>query len=154
EPFVYELVCGLVPPPAGPFGLDPDVKEERVWLEEQVGRRLLMAERERASAMVRNAEGAKEHFCAQLGGGESFLAQLGGPHRYPVLSGVRSELSRWRFYHQFRTDSQAPARAPQVGVRTPALAHDGSDLAAALMTIVDIGDGGALRAAVARAFDG
>jgi predicted ATPase len=34
------------------------------------------------------------------------------------------------------------------------LAHDGSDLAAALQTIIEIGDGDALRAAVADAFDG
>ncbi|HYO70993.1 MAG TPA: AAA family ATPase, partial [Archangium sp.] len=28
----YELSCGLVPPPQGPFMLDPYVKEETVWL--------------------------------------------------------------------------------------------------------------------------
>src|SRR5712691_9136994 len=57
-----------------------------------------------------------------------------------LLAEARARLGRWRFYHAFRTDADAPARQPQVGVRTPALAHDGRDLAAALMTIREIGD--------------
>lgn len=60
----------------------------------------------------------------------------------------------WRFYDQFRTDRDAPARQMQVGTRTPVLSHDGRDLAAALQTIKEVGDGDALEAAVADAFDG
>jgi predicted ATPase len=41
-----------------------------------------------------------------------------------------------------------------VGVRTPVLAHDGRDLAAALQTIIENGDDEALRQAVDRAFPG
>jgi predicted ATPase len=71
-----------------------------------------------------------------------------------LLAELRARLGRWRFYHAFRTDADAPARQPQVGVRTPALAHDGRDLAAALMTIREIGDAPALRDAVSQAFSG
>jgi predicted ATPase len=60
----------------------------------------------------------------------------------------------WRFYHQFRTDDQSPLRRSQAAVRTPVLTHDGSDLAAALETICEIGDGDALSGAIAEAFDG
>jgi predicted ATPase len=60
----------------------------------------------------------------------------------------------WRFYDHLRTDAQAPARTAQVGTRTPVLSHDGADLAAALQTIVEIGDAGALDEAVSRAFPG
>ena len=49
---------------------------------------------------------------------------------------------------------QAPARAPQLGSRTPVLSGDGHDFAAALQTINEIGDADALYAAVADAFDG
>jgi predicted ATPase len=63
-------------------------------------------------------------------------------------------LVRWRFYHHFRTDLDAPVRQPQVGVRTPALAHDGRDLAAALITIEQIGDRALLHESVERAFPG
>lgn len=41
-----------------------------------------------------------------------------------------------------------------MGVRTPALAHDGSDLAAALMTVQEIGDRALLHQSVERAFPG
>lgn len=82
------------------------------------------------------------------------LAQIVEPQRFPLLSELRARLLRWRFYHSFRTDTEAPARQPQVGTRTPALAHDGRDLAAALMTIDQIGDREALHEAVAQAFPG
>jgi predicted ATPase len=45
-------------------------------------------------------------------------------------------------------------RHPQVGVRTPVLAHDGRDLAAALMTIWEIGDRRALEQGLDDAFPG
>jgi predicted ATPase len=45
-------------------------------------------------------------------------------------------------------------RQPQIGVYTPVLSHDGSDLAAALETILEIGDAAALHQTVADAFGG
>jgi len=80
------------------------------------------------------------------------LAQVVEPQRFPLLAELRARLGRWRSYHAFRTDADAPARQPQVGVRTPALAHDGRDLAAALMTIREIGDGAPLDEAISHAF--
>jgi predicted ATPase len=32
DDLAYQLACGLMPPPQGPFKLDPDVKEETVWV--------------------------------------------------------------------------------------------------------------------------
>jgi predicted ATPase len=43
---------------------------------------------------------------------------------------------------------------PQIGTRTTVLSHDGADLAAALQTIVEIGDAAALAEAVDDAFPG
>jgi predicted ATPase len=153
EDLAYELSCGLVPPPQGPFTLDPDVKEETVWLHEGK-RRHVVAERRSGSAFARDAEGHRTTFAAELWSGESVLAQLSEPHRFPLLSALRGELLRWRFYHHFRTDLASPLRQEQVGVRTPALGHDGRDLAAALMTIDNIGDDRALHEAVESAFPG
>jgi predicted ATPase len=153
DDLAYQLACGLMPPPQGPFHLDPDVKEETVWLVDG-GKRHVVAQREAGSAFLRDAEGNRTSFPFDLWNGESFLAQLSEPHRFPLLSTLRSLLVRWRFYHHFRTDPDAPVRQPQVGVRTPALAHDGSDLAAALMTIQDIGDRALLHESVERAFPG
>jgi predicted ATPase len=63
-------------------------------------------------------------------------------------------MSRWRFYHHFRTDAESPLRHPQVGVRTPVLSHDGRDLAAALQTINEIGMSEELHEAIRQAFPG
>ncbi|MFL5406494.1 MAG: AAA family ATPase [Myxococcales bacterium] len=153
EDLAFELQLGIIPPPQGAFALDPDVKEERLLVEDR-GKRHLVAERRGKSAWSRDVEGTRTTFPFQLWGGESVLSQVVEPLRFPLLAEVRARLTNWRFYHSFRTDADAPARQAQVGVRTPALAHDGGDLAAALMTIREIGDGAALDEAVARAFPG
>ena len=57
-------------------------------------------------------------------------------------------MRNWRFYDQFRTDRDTPSRQPQLGTRTPILAHDGHDVAAAIQTIREIGDVQALDAAI------
>jgi len=65
---------------------------------------------------------------------------------------LRQSIQQWRFYDHFRTDADSPARLTHVGTRTPVLAHDGSDVAAALQTIIEVGDAAALDEAVADAF--
>lgn len=155
EVFAYELRLGLPSPPQNPpppFGLDPEVKEETIRTVESPHAKLL--ERRNLSVMLRDEEGRPQTFAGQLDLNESVLSQLAEPHRYPVLSTLRERLRRWRFYHQIRTDQDSPVRATQVGTRTPVLAHDGHDLAAALETIFEIGDDKALNEAVDEAFDG
>ena len=84
---------------------------------------------------------------------ESMLTELADPERAPELLRVRRLIRGWRFYDGFRADAEAPARTPQVGTRTPVLADDGRDLAAALQTIRENGRS-ELDRAVADAFDG
>jgi predicted ATPase len=156
DDFDFEMSCGPVPPvPKEPphFLLDPEVKEERAYVRDG-GRRHLMLERKDRTAFLRDHEGNRVTFPGDLWANESVLSQLAEPHRFPVLSGVRSQFLAWRFYHHFRTDSDAPIRQPQIGIRTPVLSHDGRDLAAALQTILTIGDGGALERHLMRAFPG
>ncbi|MGD1278880.1 AAA family ATPase [Mycobacterium seoulense] len=83
----------------------------------------------------------------------SVLAEYAHPHALPELAAVRERLRGWRFYDGFRVDADAPAHHPQVGTRTPVLADDGSNLAAAIQTIIEAGIEG-LGNAVAEAFDG
>ena len=71
---------------------------------------------------------------------ESVLTEVIDPARAPELLWVREQVRSWRFYDHFRTDHEAPARQTQIGTRTPVLHHDGRDLAAALQTIIEIGD--------------
>jgi predicted ATPase len=64
------------------------------------------------------------------------------------------DLQEWRFYDYFRTDPESPLRHPQPSVRTPILAHDGVDLAAALQTIREDGDAEALDESIEAVFPG
>ena len=57
---------------------------------------------------------------------------------YPELAYIRQLLESWRIYDRFDLSADAPARAPSLGLCTPALAADGHDLASALATIFDI----------------
>ena len=155
EQFDYELVCGLPEPNDLPsaFHLDPLLKEETVRFRDGKSSVLLL-ERGKSGAMARDAEGKRASFPMMLTRSESVLSQISEPHRFPHLSALRDLLTRWRFYHAFRTDEGSPLRQPQIGTFTPVLSHDGRDLAAALQTILEIGDSDGLREAVGGAFPG
>lgn len=154
----YELSLGLPDANDVPsaFALDPRVKEETVVVRD--GRkRVALLERGLNSAWARDAaEGKRTEYplAEVLARSESVLAHLSEPHRYPHLSVLRETLAGWRFYQHFRTDGDAPLRQPQIGVFTPVLAHDGRDLAAALQTVVELGDADGLFLAVRRGLDG
>ncbi len=152
--YAYELRLGLPNRDVEltMFGLDPEVKEETIRT--VVKPKVNLLERRSTSAMLRDIDGHPITFGAQLDTRESVLSQLGEPHRYPVLSALRERLRHWRFYHQFRSDAESPMRSPQIGSYTPVLAHDGNDLAAALQTIIEIGDVRRLQDAIGDAFDG
>ena len=67
---------------------------------------------------------------------------------------MRERMRAWRFHDSLRTDEHAPARSPQIGTHAPILAHDGGNLAAALQTIIEIGDADALAQSIDDAFPG
>jgi predicted ATPase len=157
DTFNYELICGLPqhsPESRSAFESDPEVKEEHVWMEEPRGLKVTFFQRNPKGAWILDSEERLTDYSGELLPTESVLSQLREPHLYPELSALRMEMSQWRFYHHFRTDHDSPLRHPQVGVRTPVLSHDGSDLAAALQTIVEVGQEQELHEAIAQAFPG
>ena len=157
DTFSYELVCGLPKQTSGEksaFSLDPEVKEERVWMDAPHGLKVTFFERSPKGAWILDNDERLSDYSGELLPTESVLSQLREPHLYPELSSLRTEMSRWRFYHHFRTDAESPLRHPQVGVRTPVLAHDGRDLAAALQTINEVGQSQDLHEAIRQAFPG
>ena len=157
ETFGYELICGLpkhTPPSKSAFDLDPEVKEERVWMDTPQGLKVTFFERTPKGAWILDNDERLADYSGELLPTESVLSQLREPHLYPELSSLRTEMSRWRFYHHFRTDAESPLRHPQVGVRTPVLSHDGRDLAAALQTIDEVGQSQDLHEAVRQALPG
>ena len=154
DTFNYDLVCGLPKPYRSAFDLDPEVKEERVWMEGPRGMKVTFFERNSERAWILDHEERLADYSGELLPTESVLSQLREPHLYPELSALRAEMNQWRFYHHFRTDHESPLRHPQVGVRTPVLGHDGRDLAAALQTIIEIGHEEDLHDAIRSAFPG
>src|SRR3954462_4234497 len=156
EDFGYELQVGLPSPNEHALGtmftLDPRVKEEYIWPAGK--RKVLMLKRDQPSAWLRNAEGNMVTYPFSILKYESVLSQIIDPHLYPEISAIRHEILARRFYHHFRTDVDSPLRIPQIGVQTTVLNHDGSDLAAALQTILEIGEDELLREAIVEAFGG
>jgi predicted ATPase len=154
DQLAFQIQCGLpIVHPTSAFQLDPQVKEERIWSYER-NKKIILLERDHTTVRARAADGSRVLFPMALSASESVLAELREPAQFTELSALREEFLAWRFYHHFRTDSDSPLRQPQVGVRTPVLSHDGHDLAAALQTIVEIGDRPALEEAIALAFPG
>lgn len=159
ESFSYAIELGLPnsgsPHPGGSlFMLDPQVKEESIWHGKDKRKSNTYLDRKVGTTWVMNEQGETITYPVLLSQSESVLSQLTEPNLYPELFSLRETMRGWRFYHNFRTDIESPLRLPQIGVRTPVLDHSGIDLAAALQTIIEIGDGDALRTAIDKAFPG
>lgn len=154
----YQIALGL---PAGGnpvaqsrFRLDPEIKHECVWQAPPQRKANTWLERDHGIAQLRDADGEWQRLGFALSASRSILSELAEPQRYPEVFALRERLRQWRFYDGFRTDADSPLRQPRTSVQTGALAHDGRDVAAALQTIVEIGDEEALNSAIDDAFPG
>ena len=155
DDFGYAIDFGLpVAVPGSVFIHDPEIKRECIWHGPSWRASATLVDRKAQLVKNRGARGAWNIVSDQLMPFDSMLTALTDPERAPEILALRDAIRSWRFYDQFRTDRDAPARQVQVGTRTPVLSHDGRDLAAALQTIREIGDAEALDAAVADAFGG
>jgi len=154
DDFGYAIDLGLPAPSRSAFARDPQIKRECLWSGLVLRRAGLLVDRHNAMVQRRSADDEWQIAAQQLAGFDSMLTQLGDARDTPEVLMLRERMRAWRFYDHLRTDADAPARRTQVGTHTPALADDGSDLAAALQTIREIGDGEALDAAVDDAFTG
>ena len=153
ESYGYAIDLGL-PPPERIFGRDPQIKVESMWTGLLLQRANAFAERHGPSVTLRDRNGQRRQAYSRLQPFDSMLTHCANPEDGAELLLLREHLRGWRFYDHFRTDSVAPARRRQVGTRTPVLAGDGADLAAAIATIQEIGIEGQLDAAVTDAFPG
>ena len=149
----YAMDLGL-PKPGDAFPGDPEYKAEAVWIGDMLLPRNRIAERRGGAAEARGPDGRMAPASADLQPWEGMLTHALDASATPELLALRERMAGWRFYDHLRADPDAPARRPCLMTRTPALAADGGDLAAAIATIADIGDMTALEAAVADAFDG
>jgi predicted ATPase len=152
DDYSYAIELGL--PVGGFFALDPEIKMEMLWIGAQPGRNNVLAERHGPSVRIRDKTGSWAQAETGLAAYDSMMTHCADPREAQELLIMRERMRAWRFYDHLRTDVEAPARRPQIGTRTPALAGDGSDLAAAVQTIREIGDGDAFDAAIEHAFPG
>jgi predicted ATPase len=152
DEFGYAIDLGLPTPGESMFNLDPVIKRECVWRGPLLRPATLLADRVAAGVRTRDDSGAWSSKADQIRPTDSMLSEYADPHRSPELLITRERIRSWRFYDQFRTDANAPARTSGIGTRTPVLDHDGADLAAALQTIRENGDGAALDEAIDQAF--
>ncbi|MGV3481032.1 MAG: AAA family ATPase [Sphingobium sp.] len=154
EDFGYAIELGL-PEPMYPFQRDPEIKLESMWTGELPGRLSLFAERRGPAVKLRRADsGEWRDALGNLLPFDSMVTHCADPQDGLELLLMRERMRNWRFYDSLRTDGDAPARRPQVMTYTPVLASDGADLAAAIATILAVGDADALRDAVEDAFPG
>lgn len=152
--FNYAIDLGLPVPSRSAFGHDPEIKRECIWSGQTFRPAALLADRRGPVVRVRDAEGEWQVVLQNAPTFESMLTHVSDPRNAPEVFRVREQIRSWRFYDHFRVDADAPARQAQLGTRTPVLSHDGRDLAAAIQTIREIGDGAALDAAIEDAFPG
>ena len=153
DDYGYAIDLGL-PPPERTFGRDPQIKAESLWTGPILQRANCFAERHGPSVTLRDRNGERLQAYTRLQSFDSMLTHCANPEDGGELLLLRERLRDWRFYDHFRTDSDAPARRRQVGTRTPVLASDGIDLAAAIATIQEIGIEGELEAVIGDAFPG
>jgi predicted ATPase len=149
----YAIDFGLPPPSLTAFALDPEIKRESIWHGPALRPAALLCDRHNGMVRLRGDDGTWRP-PQLIRGYDSMLSEFADPQRAPEVLSMRERIRSWRFYDYFRTDAAAPARRSQVATRTPVLANDGADLAAALQTIREIGNAAALDAAVDLAFPG
>jgi predicted ATPase len=153
DDFSYAIDFGL---PAGGgqslFALDPEIKRECIWNGPVLRPAVVLCERDNGIVRIRDRRTWSEP--RQIRPYDSMLSEFADPHKAPEVLRVREQIRSWRFYDHIRTDATAPARAVQIGTRTPVMSPDGADVAAALQTIRETGDAAALDQAVDLAFPG
>jgi predicted ATPase len=154
DDYGYAIDLGLPVPSPTMFSRDPVVKAEAVWTGEMLGRANAFALRNGPLVRIRDGDGTWRHVLDNLAPFDSMMTHGSDPTDALELLILRERMRDWRFYDHFRSDAEAPARRPQVGTYTPVLSGDGADLAAALQTVREIGNGAAFRAAVDDAFPG
>jgi predicted ATPase len=154
DDYGYAIDLGLPSPSSGLFLNDPAIKVESLWTGERLGRANAFAIRTGPYVRIRNDNGEWREAYQHLAPFDSMMTHCSDPREALELLLLRERMRDWRFYDHLRTDRDAPSRKPQVGTYTPVLASDGSDLAAAVQTIRQIGAAEDMDAAIADAFSG
>lgn len=157
DDYGYSIELGYPPPPppSTMFDRDPAIKRECIWHGAVYKRHASLVDRINNLVTAATTKGEDSIVLTQnLSAADSMLTSVPDPVRAPEMLEVRETIRRWRFYDGFRTDLESPVRVPRIGTYTPVLSNDGTDLPAALQTILEIGEDEAMRKAIDDAFPG
>lgn len=154
DEYGYLIDLGLPPHGLSAFNLDPQIKRECIWHGSILRPSALLVDRTGPLVRIRREDNSWNVVTDCLSTFDSMMTHVSDPRNAPEMLTLRESIRNWRFYDHFRTDADAPVRSPQVGTRTPILGNDGSDLAAAIQTIREIGADDLLVAAIEDAFPG
>jgi predicted ATPase len=155
DTFGYSIDFGYPPPPppATMFKLDPHIKRECLWHGPAYRKASALVDRRNNFVWLSTTRDEEPVLITQhLADTDSMLATVADPQRAPEMLALRESVRGWRFYDHFRTDTDSPARLSQIGTWSPVLAANGSNLAAALQTILEIRSDEALATALDDAF--
>lgn len=158
DDYGYCIDLGLPPPDSRPpetrskFTQDPQIKAESLWVGQVLRSRNEIASRHGALVRVRDNGGTWAQALTNLSAFDSMMTHASDPHDAVELLRLRDAMRDWRFYDHFATHRDATARRPQIGTYTPVMAGDGSDAAAAIQTIIEVGQVEDFHDAVADAF--
>ncbi|WP_245306579.1 AAA family ATPase [Acidipropionibacterium timonense] len=133
------------------FFRDPEIKREAVFVPPLLRGATTLVDRRWSKVRVRDATGTWDELDLSLGPRSSVIEEFSDHRTTPELVRLRHVMASWRFHEGIRTDPGAPARRPCVATRTVVLAGDGSDLAAAIGTVLESSWADPFRAAVEEA---
>ena len=126
DDFGYAIDFGLpTPVPRTMFGKDPEIKREVIFHGQMWHDRRTVADRRAGVVRSRDDGGAWQVVAQHLPTYDSMLSSIADPVHAPEVLLLREQIRSWRFYDHFRTDADAPARHPRIGVRTPVMSNDG-----------------------------
>ncbi|MGH9586469.1 MAG: AAA family ATPase [Acidobacteriaceae bacterium] len=155
QTYGYSIDLGYPPPGHTAFHLDPAIKRECIWHGGTYRKTSALVNRNHNFVYLPSERDDKPvALTDNIGAADSMLASIADPQRAPEMFAVRESIRGWRFYDGFRTDLASPVRIPQIGTFTPVLNNEGTDLPAALQTILEIGDADALERTLDDAFPG
>ena len=145
----------LKPPLESMFKLDPHIKRECIWHGPTYRKASALVDRRNNFVWLSTTRDEEPVMLTQhLSDTDSMLATVADPQRAPEMLAVREALRGWRFSDHFRVDSESPTRTAQIGTFSPVLHHDGSNLASALQTIIEIRPDETLQKTIEDAFPG
>ena len=150
--YLVDLGFPPPPPPETAFSLDPQIKRECIWHGPILRPSAMLVDRQGPLVRIRREDNSWNIVTDGLSNFDSMMTHVSDPRNAPEMLALRESIRNWRFYDQFRADADSPVRTPQLGTRTPILANDGSDLAAAIQTIREVGADDLLDAAIEDAF--